>query len=713
MLVAVPAVAADPKMDYKATFDACVGVGSADFEDVPASHANAGDIDCIAYYGITKGTSATTYSPVMSVTREHMALFLTRLAGLVGIEMASDPDDAGFNDIGDLSAESQTAINQLADLGITKGTGGGTYSPDASVKRAHMALFITRLMDHMDPFDDGDANTAPEWAWVPKLVVDVADGDDDDTDPDKTVRSPFTDINGVTKEAYDAITALWELGVASGIGPTSYSPDASITRAAMAEFMAGVLDHSNARPAGVSAQVTKTTDFGTVSAKLALSVRNDNFAPMSDVSVKVFTATDSGGIDDDTGKCASDTACDWSDNENITNGSGNNFDDITVNTDDGEGGIGNMENSETWYAWMGDEDNDEFVKGSSGEAMVTLTAKANALGIRVTSDIAKNATTLQVNVHKDRSVVITAQLIDTATATDDSNAVAKEGVSLAITRTRGNTADSPGPDAMKTDADGKVTFTIMGPAAADENDGTVNRDDTVTFTGDVDGDATADTPDDETNNIVVQWRSADAAGNKGVVDRPDYVIIDEDMVHVPVTVAYYDQYGNPSDQNDTLTITVTAGTSGDADYTDSATVRVRNNGTAKFSPKIKAVAGDAIAFTVTGLTTNTAVTAITVPAALAVRHAHKNDDGKSGNRTDDAGTNQVIVDADNDRFVIDIEGTTDGVLYSYDSSDTFIVDDSTVDMDKFETAIATNAKTVTVVFYSTGGTSIFSVEDTP
>ena len=82
-------------------------------------------------------------------------------------------------------------------------------------------------------------------------------------------------------------------------------------------------------------------------------------------------------------------------------------------TDDGDGGAGNMENSETWYAWMGDEDNDEFVKGSSGEAMVTLTAKANALGIRVTADIAENATTNQVDVGKDR-VVVTPQLVDEA-----------------------------------------------------------------------------------------------------------------------------------------------------------------------------------------------------------------------------------------------------------------------------------------------------------
>ena len=43
-------------------------VPSPGFEDVPAGHANAGDIDCIAYYGIAKGTGdATAYSPSMSV----------------------------------------------------------------------------------------------------------------------------------------------------------------------------------------------------------------------------------------------------------------------------------------------------------------------------------------------------------------------------------------------------------------------------------------------------------------------------------------------------------------------------------------------------------------------------------------------------------------------------------------------------------------------
>ena len=210
VLVAVPVSAADddPKADYTATFSACVAGASEDagFTDVPEGHANAGDIDCIAYYGITKGTSASTYSPLMSVTREHMALFLTRLAGLVGIEVASDPADPGFTDTGDLSEESQTAIAQLADLGITKGTSDTTYSPADTVTRGHMALFIARLMNKMDPMAE-DSNNVFGYTPEDVGVVNVIDTDDNEiADEPGKAKSPFGDLQSSTKETYDAIT---------------------------------------------------------------------------------------------------------------------------------------------------------------------------------------------------------------------------------------------------------------------------------------------------------------------------------------------------------------------------------------------------------------------------------------------------------------------------------------------------------------------------
>ena len=721
VLVAVPAAAADPKADYTATFDACAGVGSSDFTDVPAGHENAGDIDCIAYYGITQGTSPTTYSPLASVTREHMALFLTRLAGLVGIDMVSDPDDAGFTDIGDLSDESQTAINQLADLDITQGTSATTFSPGDSVRRDHMALFITRLMDKMDPFaDPGAPDGAAAFAYIPKQVVVVEDDDDTPADESKDVMSPFGDLGSTTKTAYDAITALWELGVASGISDTAYAPESSITRAAMADFMAGVLDHSNARPAGVTMQVDKTSDFGDVSAVRAISVRDDSFAPLGDVSVKVFTATVSGGIDDDTGKCINDDVCDWSDNDEITNADGNNFDrdTTTVATTGADGtGNGNTKASETWYAWMGSEDNDEFVKGESGVASVTLTAKADALGIRVSADINKNADANTVNIGKDTTVVLTAQLIDNAGADAatlmDAKAVAKEGVEISVTAyTQQTVAVFPLPASMKTDANGQVMLEITGLTQDDDDDSTQTRADQVTFGGDVDKGSEADTA---SRQVTVNWTDVAAEVTTSKVDAPSYVIIDDDKVSIAVVVSYYDQYGNPAASGDRLTITVgdTSGAEGTFATSGDNIARVRSSGTARLTANIKAVAGEEKAVVVSALQTASGVDADDPDAVLAVRHAHKNDDGVSGNR-DTADTNQVIVDPDNDRFIIDTgDGTGDtiaGVLYSYDSGDTFIgVDDSEVDIDKFEEAIATTGNTVTVVFYSTDGVSIFSV----
>ncbi|MDE0673904.1 MAG: S-layer homology domain-containing protein, partial [bacterium] len=369
VLAAAPLAAADdPKPDYKATFSACIGEAAEDagFTDVPEVHKNAGDINCIAYYTITKGTGdGTTYSPGMSVTREHMALFLFRLAEVVGIDVASDPSDAGFTDIGDLGSESQTAINHLAELNITKGTGdGSTYSPADAVTRGQMALFIARLMDEMDPMADGDT----AYGYTPDDVggVKVIDTTNDNiADAPGEAKSPFTDLDLVTKEAYDAITALWELGVASGISTTSYVPEASIIRAHMAEFMAGVLDHSNARPAGVTIQASETWDFGTFGPTIAVSYRDDMFMPMVDVSVKIFNSDDVGAFNED-GGCEEPPDCAWTDDESLTDASGNIF----------QGG--NVENGKTntYYAWMGDADADEndFDVETSPHSTVTLSS---------------------------------------------------------------------------------------------------------------------------------------------------------------------------------------------------------------------------------------------------------------------------------------------------------------------------------------------------
>jgi hypothetical protein len=113
------------------------------FTDVGLSGHTAA-IDCLAWYGITLGTSATTYGPFQEVSRAQMASFLTRMLSDAGVALPTNAPDA-FGDDGD--SPHHEAINQLAALGLTLGTTATTYSPQDSVTRAQMAKFVVETYE--------------------------------------------------------------------------------------------------------------------------------------------------------------------------------------------------------------------------------------------------------------------------------------------------------------------------------------------------------------------------------------------------------------------------------------------------------------------------------------------------------------------------------------------------------------------------------------
>ena len=360
LLVAVPGPikAADPQPDYLASFEACPEdvIPSADFSDVSARHDNAGDVDCIAYYGITKGTSPPgtspiTYSPDDPVIREHMALFLIRLANRVGIRVPAPNSTTSFTDVSDLSQGSRDAISQLALLGITHGATLTTYAPARHVSRGEMALFLQRLMDLMDPVADGST----DYGYIPEDV--------DDNINDVAVESPFSDLDDESVMVSDAVTNLYELGVASGYlgSDRFYRPRDDMSRAVMAEFMAAILDHSNLRPEGVMVQVTPTSgldnfdirhdDLGSrrelpPSGRPAGGLVLHRLIPMAGwiKTVSVTRIIDT----------SSDADCVWDeDDDDETDRDGNIFvDRHRPRPPPGE--------TMTFYAWIGRRDGDEF-----------------------------------------------------------------------------------------------------------------------------------------------------------------------------------------------------------------------------------------------------------------------------------------------------------------------------------------------------------------
>lgn len=105
------------------------------------------DVDADAYYydavlwavsnGVTKGTSATTFSPDLAVTRSQAVTFQWRASGAMmasGDSFSDVPEDVWYTD----------AVTWAAVNGITKGTSATTFSPDMVVSRAQVVTFLYR-----------------------------------------------------------------------------------------------------------------------------------------------------------------------------------------------------------------------------------------------------------------------------------------------------------------------------------------------------------------------------------------------------------------------------------------------------------------------------------------------------------------------------------------------------------------------------------------
>ena len=537
------AQSADPAPDYLATFDACPEdvIPSADFTDVSSRHPNVGDIDCIAYYAITHGTSPPgappTYAPEAPVIREHMALFLVRMAKLVGIDLPP-PGTTPFTDIGRLEKESRDAISQIYQLRITTGATTTTYAPARNVSRGEMALFLSRLMNEMDPLADG----RDIYGYVPDDVDDNVGRFD--------IKSPYRDLSGVLVETFDAVTHLYELGVGSGTSATIYRPGEDMSRAAMADFMAGILDHSNLRPEGATVQVTPTQGLDDFDITMMISVRDSSFAPIDDQPVDWFYAADEdGGLV--RGECDEDLIqpnaadCVWdADSDDETDRDGNIFED-RIEATSGE--------TMTFYAWIGRRDGDEFDERAVDFSKATAHSAKGADSIRVTWDdrdvpdtaFRIDGETYIVDLDID-SIEFTIQLLD-----DLGMPLELEGIEIEVQvdsddillyADRVNADNEPKPqydllpdddeydETVVTDRDGEAVFELDGPRRD-------HRLDVVTFDPDCQG--------CESKTVDIAWSEGDPVL---VTARPQFELYvrrsSSFRVSIPVEYGLYDQYGD-------------------------------------------------------------------------------------------------------------------------------------------------------------------------
>ena len=183
------------------------------FDDVYYDHWAYEWIERLYQAGVTSGckTSPLKYCPQQNVTRAEMAKFL--LKGVHGSTYAAPTVgmSTGYFDV-PISHWAAMWIRQLSIEGITSGCGGGNYCPENYVTRAEMAKFLLKAKNgsgYMPP----DVGTSTGFFDVPTSFWAAA-----------------------------WIKELAKEGITSGCDVGNYCPQANVTRAEVAKFLALTFD---------------------------------------------------------------------------------------------------------------------------------------------------------------------------------------------------------------------------------------------------------------------------------------------------------------------------------------------------------------------------------------------------------------------------------------------------------------------------------------
>jgi hypothetical protein len=164
-------------------------------------------VDCAVWWQLAAGLTTDRFGPEQRVTRGQVATFLARLLTASGVTLPAAPPDV-FSD--DNASPHQLAINQMAQLGVVSGRGGGRYEPDGSVTREQMASYLVRAYERRvgAPLPDGG-----NW---------------------------YSDDNGSVHEINIGRAA--RAGLTGGTSPGRYSPLTLTDRGQVASFLTRLLD---------------------------------------------------------------------------------------------------------------------------------------------------------------------------------------------------------------------------------------------------------------------------------------------------------------------------------------------------------------------------------------------------------------------------------------------------------------------------------------
>lgn len=172
------------------------------FSDVSEDYAHFNSISTLHAADIINGFPDGTFKPSKDVTRGQAAKMIASAFHLTTTDMTVE--NPNFKDV-DSSSPYYKAIVTLVNLGVVQGYEDDTFRPNDTITRGQMAVMVA------------------EAAGL------TAEG-----------KSPFTDVKQNSPFA-DAVTALYEAGIAKGVTATEFGVDKNVTRGQLATFIVNAL----------------------------------------------------------------------------------------------------------------------------------------------------------------------------------------------------------------------------------------------------------------------------------------------------------------------------------------------------------------------------------------------------------------------------------------------------------------------------------------
>lgn len=123
------------------------------FRDVPADAWYAGAVAAASDKRLVEGDETGAFAPNERITREQMAVMITRALRLADPQAGAAASDlsglSAYADRDEVASWAQAAVAQTVQTGLMQGTQPGRFEPGREASRAEAAVMLQRLLQHV------------------------------------------------------------------------------------------------------------------------------------------------------------------------------------------------------------------------------------------------------------------------------------------------------------------------------------------------------------------------------------------------------------------------------------------------------------------------------------------------------------------------------------------------------------------------------------